>query len=208
MPKLSSFLEDTRPVTLADGSSGCGGRISSPTCNATCCWRQIPGPMLTGCICIRASRSCVLIRATSRLAKTHRRGKHRVQHPTRPDAYQPVVKSNGAGAFVIEGEQPHIWDDRYLDGAARAVGGRFGRRFGDIRTVSRRTPTRFGACMSTMSAPFPLLSDTVTRFQIDRDIKTFIEQYRQCQPASNICKPIPPFSFNCWMACGRAGRLN
>ncbi|WP_181157269.1 NEL-type E3 ubiquitin ligase domain-containing protein [Pseudomonas poae] len=39
---------------------------------------------------------------------------HRVVHPTRRNAYSPVIEPNGSGAWVHEGEDPWTWDDSQL----------------------------------------------------------------------------------------------
>lgn len=37
-------------------------------------------------------------------------GQHRLQHPTRPDAYQPLLEHNGAGSWKTELDRPLEWD--------------------------------------------------------------------------------------------------
>ena len=37
-------------------------------------------------------------------------GQYRIDHPTQPDAYQPLVRHNGDGAWHTELEQPLAWD--------------------------------------------------------------------------------------------------
>jgi len=37
-------------------------------------------------------------------------GRHSLEHPTRPQAYQPVVEHNGAGSWKTELDQPLEWD--------------------------------------------------------------------------------------------------
>jgi hypothetical protein len=41
-------------------------------------------------------------------------GQYRLQHPTRPDAYQPPLEHNGSGSWKTELDQPLEWDKRRL----------------------------------------------------------------------------------------------
>ncbi|MCK8688080.1 hypothetical protein, partial [Pseudomonas umsongensis] len=52
----------------------------------------------------------------------------------------------------------------------------------DIRTVSRSDVNTIRRMYVDKERALPLLSDTVTRFQIDRDIQTFIQQIGSDHP--------------------------
>ena len=41
-------------------------------------------------------------------------GQHRLQHPTRAEAYQPLLEHNGAGSWKTELDQPLEWDRRVV----------------------------------------------------------------------------------------------
>ncbi|MBC8997962.1 hypothetical protein IAI51_15655 [Pseudomonas sp. N40(2020)] len=122
-------------------------------------------------------------------------GQYRIEHPTRPDAYQPKVRHNGDGAWHTEFEQPLAWDS---DTALRRIG----------HSMESLTPARRARILEVSgfnadalrkmhveqeSLP-PLLADSITRFKIDQDLQTFIdqldsdlpEQYRAADPAAQL----------------------
>jgi hypothetical protein len=181
-PRLSSFLENTRPVTLADGSQRLWGQNLDVYLQRNLLLAADARPEADG---LHVHQGKSILRLGSRhfeVRKDAPRGNHRLQHPSRSNAYQPVINANGAGAFVIEGEQPHTWDiDTLMRRLGPSVDG-LDESFADIRTVSRVEPDALRRMYSGNERPIPLLSDTVTRVRIDRDIKTFIEQLSSVSP--------------------------
>ncbi|WP_158960998.1 dermonecrotic toxin domain-containing protein [Pseudomonas sp. PB106] len=108
---------------------------------------------------------------------------HYIKHPERADAYRPEVRLNGAGACVIEFEHPRTWDDakllRRLGPAAAALSD------AELETARQISGTDTGELrrmyVENLQPPV-LLTDTLTRLGIDRDIETFIEQMRSDDP--------------------------
>ncbi|MDP9658021.1 UNVERIFIED_ORG: Leucine-rich repeat (LRR) protein [Pseudomonas putida] len=104
-------------------------------------------------------------------------GRHRIQHPTRPEAYQPDLRHNGKGAWHTELEQPLTWDQATL---LRRIGP-------DMQRFSERERERIlsiSGChenalrkmhVDAEQVP-PLLADTLKRFMIDQDLQIFIDQ--------------------------------
>ncbi|PZW99059.1 hypothetical protein DFS28_103117 [Pseudomonas sp. 478] len=193
LPKLSSFIEGSKPVTLANGDKRLWGQnleayqrdlMLSADSKPDDQWlhRHEGKPILN------------LDTRYFELNKDPQTGKHRVQHPVRPDAYQPLVESNGEGAFVIEGEQPHLWDDDTLMARLGQSMKGLADAYGDIRTVSRSDVNAIRRMYVDKERALPLLSDTVTRFRIDHDIQTFIEQIGSEHPQDYL-KADPAFQF-------------
>ena len=193
LPKLSSFIEGSKPITLANGDKRLWGQnleayqrdlMLSADSKPDDQWlhRHEGKPILN------------LDTRYFELNKDPQTGKHRVQHPARPDAYQPVVESNGEGAFVIEGEQPHLWDDDTLMARLGQSMKGLADAYGDIRTVSRSDVNAIRRMYVDKERALPLLSDTVTRFRIDHDIQTFIEQIGSEHPQDYL-KADPAFQF-------------
>ncbi|MNM21883.1 hypothetical protein D3C81_322510 [compost metagenome] len=173
-PRLSSFLEGTRQVTLRNGEQRLWGKNLQPYLLQNLRLAADSNPDAHGLHQHQGKQILPLDGDHFELTLDSRTGKHRVQHPTRPEAYQPLAESNGTGAFVIEGEQPHTWDaDKLIKRLGPSVEG-LTDRFGDIRTVSRADPGALVRMYADNERAIPLLSDTVTRFRIDRDIHTFI----------------------------------
>jgi len=109
--------------------------------------------------------------------KNPQTNKQTIQHPVRLDAYEPELIDNGAGTYVIEGEEPRAWDDVTLM-----------RRLGplvkdysdlqceDIRKISGTGRGELRRMYVENDLPPPLLADTFKRFSIDQDIQRFIDQ--------------------------------
>lgn len=104
-------------------------------------------------------------------------GQYRIEHPTRPDAYQPVVRHNGNGAWHTELEQPMEWDG---ETALRRIG----------PAVETFTPTERETILQVSGSSEdavrkmhvnqekipPLLADSIQRFKIDQQLQRFIDQ--------------------------------
>lgn len=174
-PRLSSFLEGARQVTLRNGEQRLWGKNLQPYLQQNLRLATDSKPDLYGLHQHQGRKILSLDDDHFELRFDSQTGKHRVQHPTRPEAYQPVAESNGTGAFVIEGETPHTWDaDALIKRLGPSVEG-LTDKFGDIRTVSRADVGALVRMYADNERAIPLLSDTVTRFRIDRDIHTFIQ---------------------------------
>lgn len=104
-------------------------------------------------------------------------GDYQVQHPTRADAYTPRLEHNDDGAWRHEGEEPLNWDGPTLLH-------RLGHRSQTLGAQARQQALMAsGIDADTLRAvhvdqqPTPLLlADTLQRFQIHRELTTFIEQ--------------------------------
>ncbi|QHF42071.1 hypothetical protein PspS34_02740 [Pseudomonas sp. S34] len=174
-PRLSSFLEGARQVTLRNGEQRLWGENLQPYRQQNLRLATDSKPDVYGLHQHQGRQILSLDDDHFELKFDPQTGKHRVQHPTRPEAYQPVAESNGTGAFVIEGETPHTWDaDALIKRLGPSVEG-LTDKFGDIRTVSRADIGALVRMYADNERAIPLLSDTVTRFRIDRDIHTFIQ---------------------------------
>lgn len=193
LPKLSSFIEGSKPVTLASGDMRLWGQNLEPyQRNLVLSADSKPDDQW-----LHQHQGKPILNLDTRyfeLNKDPKTGKHRVQHPTRPEAYQPVVESNGEGAFVIEGEQPHLWDDDTLMARLGQPMEGLADAYGDIRTVSRSDANAIRRMYVDKERALPLLSDTVTRFRVDRDVQTFIEQIGSDHPQDYL-KADPVFQF-------------
>lgn len=181
LPKLSPFIEGAKPVTLANGDKRLWGQDLGPY-QRNLALAADSKPDLYGLHRHEGKPILNLGKRYFELKKDAKTGKHRVQHPTRPDAYQPVVESNGECAFIVEGEQPRLWDDDTLMARLGQSMQVLGDAHNDIRTVSRSDVNTIRRMYVDKERALPLLSDTVTRFQIDRDIQTFIQQIGSDHP--------------------------
>lgn len=96
---------------------------------------------------------------------------YRLQHPTRPDAYQPLLRHNHAGAWLHELDQPLDWQGltllRRLAPASAEFSDVTARRILQVsdthESVLRRTLTEG-------ERPPALLYDTMQRFRLDQEL--------------------------------------
>lgn len=104
-------------------------------------------------------------------------GQYRIEHPTRPDTYQPVVRHNGDGAWHTELEQPMEWDG---ETALRRIGPAV-ETFtpAERETLLQVSGSSEGALrkmhVNQEKTP-PLLADSIQRFTIDQQVQRFIDQ--------------------------------
>ncbi|WP_250965634.1 NEL-type E3 ubiquitin ligase domain-containing protein [Pseudomonas sp. CG7] len=105
---------------------------------------------------------------------THR---YRIRHPSRPDAYQPKLTHNGSGAWNHELERPQGWQGATL---MRRLGHRV-KDFSDHELEQIRIASGISEGvlrrLHVDGEPMPaLLADTVKRFDLARQVDTFIGQ--------------------------------
>ncbi|WP_248752572.1 DUF6543 domain-containing protein [Pseudomonas sp. MWU15-20650] len=107
-----------------------------------------------------------------------------IKHPTRPDAYRPIMRHNGAGAWHTELEHPLQWDKHTL---LR----RLGHSVKDLSEADRELALQISGVNEdvvrkmhvTSERPAALLDDTLSRLRIDRSIQRLIDQLRSDDPA-------------------------
>lgn len=94
-------------------------------------------------------------------------GRHRLQHPTRPEAYQPRVEHNGAGAWRTEFDQPLSWDkQRLLRRLGASVKDWPDERLEQIRRVAGVTEDELRRMHTELESPPIMLGDTLKRFRL------------------------------------------
>ncbi|SDA93168.1 C-terminal novel E3 ligase, LRR-interacting [Pseudomonas sp. NFACC15-1] len=109
--------------------------------------------------------------------------RYRIRHPSRPQAYQPELTGNGNGAWHHELEQPRSWEGPTL---MRRLGHGV-KDFSDaelerIRLASA-TPQDVLRRVHVEGEPVPaLLADTLDRFDLCRQLDTFIGQLQSEEP--------------------------
>lgn len=112
-------------------------------------------------------------------------GDYRVQHPTRPHAYEPLLEHNQQGAWSHEAEEPLTWD-------ATTVLRRLGHDVQSLNSEARQQAQLASGIdtdtLRTVHAdqqPTPLLlADSLQRFRLHQELTTFIEQLGSADPAT------------------------
>ena len=104
-------------------------------------------------------------------------GQHRLQHPTRADAYQPLLEHNGAGLWKTELDQPLEWDRRQLlQRLGASVDGFTDQTLEQILTVSGVHEDALRRLHVEHETPPALLTDTLKRFRAYADAEACAEQ--------------------------------
>ncbi|TVT82591.1 dermonecrotic toxin domain-containing protein [Pseudomonas sp. H3(2019)] len=94
-------------------------------------------------------------------------GQHRLQHPTRPEAYQPVVEHNGAGAWRTEIDQPLAWDKARLMRRLGASAEEWpDETLEQILTVAGVSEDALRRLHVELDPPPVMLTDTLKRFRL------------------------------------------
>ncbi|SDK77940.1 C-terminal novel E3 ligase, LRR-interacting [Pseudomonas libanensis] len=111
-------------------------------------------------------------------------GRFRIQHPSRPGAYEPLLEHNHAGAWSHEVEAPLAWDQATL---VRRLG--LEQRGLDPATLEQaRSASGIDEDVLRQTfvdrQPVPLLlEDTLQHFKAHQALTTFIEQMNSPEPA-------------------------
>ncbi|WP_030131773.1 dermonecrotic toxin domain-containing protein [Pseudomonas sp. QTF5] len=104
-------------------------------------------------------------------------GRFQIQHPNRADAYQPPLRHNDHGAWQTALDQPLTWD-------RETVMRRLGHSVESFSSAEREQILRISGFHDNVlreihvenHRPPSLLTDTIKRFKIDRDIQALIDQ--------------------------------
>ncbi|MVV50640.1 hypothetical protein EJA72_20725 [Pseudomonas sp. PB120] len=110
-------------------------------------------------------------------------GRFLIQHPDRADAYQPPLRHNQHGAWQTSLDQPLTWN-------RETVMRRLGHSVESFTSAEREQILQISGFHENVlrethvenHRPPSLLTDTIKRFQIDRDIQALIEQHRSDHP--------------------------
>lgn len=109
---------------------------------------------------------------------------HRIQHPTRPNAYAPLLEHNHEGAWQHEAEDPLTWDGptvlRRLGQPAQGLSAE------RLQQAQRACGVEADALRAGHldQEPIPLaLADTLQRFKIADQLADFISQLKSPDPA-------------------------
>lgn len=105
--------------------------------------------------------------------------KWRLEHPTDPEAYQPILEHNGQGAWRHTLERPLAWDrSTLLRRVGHATDGLSDATLEKAATVSGVDDSVLRK-MHTDSSPMPpALVDTLRQFQVDRQLNEMLRQAR------------------------------
>ena len=177
-PQVVAFIERFKPVTLANGNN----RYWKPDLGAYQRDLTLPprlGINEHGLHTVRGESILPLDDKLYAVEPVENSAHYRLKHPTRPDAYQPTVRHNGAGIWHTELERPLQWDRptllRRLGHKAQGLSAADREQALGISGVQENALRK----MHVNSLPMPpLLEDTLARLRIDRDLIRLIDSLR------------------------------
>ncbi|SEM48715.1 Leucine rich repeat-containing protein [Pseudomonas sp. ok272] len=113
----------------------------------------------------------------------------RINHPTDPEAYQPVLDHNHAGAWRHAHEQPLAWDRLTL---MRRIGHQV-EGFSDdtlleIAEASGVDDDALRKMHIDRQSPPPLLAETLRQFRVDQQVDGMIEHLRNGTCVEGLCE--------------------
>lgn len=118
-------------------------------------------------------------------------GKYRIQHPRRPDAYQPEIRHNGSGGWRHEVEQPRGWrQPRLMRRLGPSMDAFEDIELEQIRTVCDVDDDALRRVHSESEAPPAVLLDTASQFQAYADAVTVSELIR----SGNLSSPLAQYA--------------
>jgi Leucine-rich repeat (LRR) protein len=181
--KASSFVDGLKPVQLPSGET----RLWKPDLGPYQANIDLPSgsvPDQLGLHTVEGQQVLSLDNQPYVVSQNPATGEHFIQHPALADAYTPLLEHNGEGGWVHEGEEPLSWDGPTL---MRRLGYRAD-AFSDaqleqVRIANGLEPDQLRQMHAEQTPPSALLTDTLSRFRIDRDIQTFDAQINSDDPA-------------------------
>jgi C-terminal novel E3 ligase, LRR-interacting len=180
---VSPFIEGLKPVKLPDGKT----RLWKPDLEPYRLKGRLPEnltPIEPG-VYRHAGKTLVQLDTHFYEVKDNSRtGLQQLQHPARADAYQPALNHNGAGAYVLDVEQPRTWDTpTLLRRMGRSVNDLSESQREEALRTSGTQPDELRRMYAENTTPPPLFDDALTRLAVDNDVQTFIDQMNSTDPA-------------------------
>lgn len=131
------------------------------------------------------------------LVKDPASGHHRVVHPTRPQAYQPVFRHNGQGVWIHEGESPITWDrNRLKRRLGQSVPGLTDNEIENLLVLSEVKTSELRRMLAE-SEPMPmLLMDNMRQYTAYAKTLRAIHEVRTGRTSSELCSYSAIFSVD------------
>nr|WP_256590888.1 NEL-type E3 ubiquitin ligase domain-containing protein [Pseudomonas sp. ERMR1:02] len=121
-------------------------------------------------------------------------GLHRLKHPERPDAYQPLLEHNGAGSWKTELDRPLEWNRNLLLRRASGVTNELSdESLEQILTISGVKEDALRRMHVEHEAPAAMLVDSLKRFRIYADAGELGEQILADRIPESLENSIPAF---------------
>ncbi len=177
--ELWNFIDRLKPVQLPDGNSRLWNPDLTPYRQPSPAAPQTPGLYQDG-----NTSSLRLPNGQFGVRQVGDTGVFKIQHPSRANAYQPLVRHNGAGLWSTELDEPLTWSDEHLIQRLGTLAE--GLPPATLRHACAFSETDNNALrkMYLDNEPLPpLLEDQIKRLRIDQDLQRFIDQLNSDDPA-------------------------
>ncbi len=179
LPKeLWDFIDRLKPVQLPDGKSRLWNPDLTPYRQPSAAAHQALGLYENG-----NTASLRLPQGQFGVRQVDDTGVFKIQHPSRANAYQPLVRHNGAGIWSTELDEPLTWSDEHLIQRLGTLAE--GLPPATLRRACAFSETDNNALrkMYLDNEPLPpLLEDQIKRLKIDQDLQRFIDQMNSDNP--------------------------
>lgn len=181
--KLVSMVDNLRPVTLATGKQV----LWNPDMTPYKVPLELPADAKPDALGLYAHNGQKVLPHEGdhyQVRQAPDTGEYRIQHPSRPGAYEPLLEHNHAGAWSHEVEEPLTWDQPTL---MRRLG--LEQRGLDTETLEQaRAASGIEEDVLRQTFvehdPVPLLlEDTIQHFKVHQELTTFVEQMHSADPA-------------------------
>lgn len=181
--KLSPFVDGLKPVELPNGQTRLWNPDLKPYEQPNLTLPADSGPNERGLHSHEGQDILPLDGKHYAVQTDPKTGKHRIKHPSRPEAYSPELKHNGLGAWTHEAENPRSWEGPTLmQRLGHSVGGLSDAELEQIRAVSGTQENALRKMHVENAPPPPLLADALKRFKIDQKAEQAIELIRAGRP--------------------------
>ncbi|MFJ2463346.1 NEL-type E3 ubiquitin ligase domain-containing protein [Pseudomonas sp. NPDC087615] len=184
--KLSSLVDDMKPVKLPNGKPSLWHPDIKPYERNDINLAPDAKPDKHGLHLYGDERVLLLERklyAVEKASSEPTSKTHRIKHPTRPNAYKPLIEHNGHGAWVQEIENPRDWDFATLmRRVGHSVEGFSPVQREQIRVISGTHENQLRQMHIDNTAPPPLLTDTIKRFSAYDDARVASANIRNGRP--------------------------
>lgn len=166
-----SFIEELKPVELADGSTRLWKPDLLPFAHDTVLPADLK-PDEFGLYHHQGKTWLALEDKTYAVAPTRTSGEYRIEHPSRPNSYQPRLRHNGAGAWLHELDRPRDWTGMTLFRRLGHLGGEFDEQAAQrILAVCDTDESVLRHILEKNQRLPALLEDTLQRFTLDRQVR-------------------------------------
>lgn len=182
-PQLWAFFDRLKPVTSTDGKT----RLWQPDLSPYAHDLQLAKhsrPDTQGLHTLRGQQVLPLAGKHYVVAPDPASARPHLLHPLRPEAYRPLARGNGEGAWLGTEENPLAWNDSTL---MRRLGyhadGLSDSQLAQVRHISATDADALRKLHLNQEPMPPLLKDSHKRFVIDQALGEFIAQLNSDDPA-------------------------